>query len=50
VPHGLTRQEDMNGDITPVADGSSILLSNSPVLLMDDPPLAPPTDLSSTVD
>jgi len=49
VPNTFTRQEDMSGAITPVVPGSSILLSNSPLLMMDDKPPLPPTGLSAVV-
>jgi hypothetical protein len=49
VPDTFTRQEDMSGTITAVVSGSSIPLSNSPVLLMDDSLPVAPTGLSSVV-
>jgi hypothetical protein len=49
VPGNFTRQQDMSGVITSVVTGSSILLSTSPLLLMDDAAPLAPTGLSSTV-
>jgi hypothetical protein len=34
VPYGFTEEQDINGNITSIVPGQSILLSNSPVLLM----------------
>jgi hypothetical protein len=47
VPTGFSREENMKGDITRLSRHQSIVLSNSPVLLMDDGAPSPPTNLTA---
>jgi len=49
VPGSFRRQEDMNGVITNLSSNQSIVLSNSPVLVMGDGTPSPPSNLTATV-